>query len=240
MPNATGDPESGPSMRASTRLATNGTGRHPPAAKAGTGPLTAVAAHLLLNDLSMVLLAAAALDESWDVLSPTERRRIAARVHSHMTEVAERVKDMVRQPPSSHPGVIGTRRGPAQVRVRVQGPVDGVTGGYLRERVVEAGVERGRKEVLLDLYAVTSIDAQGLAAVLQIHRELATAGVCLAVIDASDQVRRSLESSGLAVSAEVTAVTLDLRSKADGLPELPQRRTAPSHRRVDATDPTRA
>jgi len=212
MPKAPGKLESGPAMRAPTRIASNGTRRHPQAANAGTGPPTAVTAHLLLNDLSIALFGAATLDERWELLSPSERRNIAARVHSHMTEVVERVKDMVRDPPAAHQHPIGTPRAPAQVRLRVHGPVDGETGGHLRERVVQAGVEPGRKEGLLDLYAVTSMDAQGLAAVLRIQRELAAAGVCLAVIDASEQVRPALESSGLTEPGQDTALTLDLRS----------------------------
>lgn len=90
--------------------------------------------------------------------------------------------------------------------------MDADTGGYLRERVVEAGVEPGRRQVLLDLYAVTVMGAGGLAAVLRIQRELAAAGVCLAVMDASDQVRASLEACGLAEPSATTAVTLDLRT----------------------------
>ena len=95
MPNPTGEPESGPSMRASTRLLANGRG-HPAAHE--PGPPTAVAAHVLLNDVSVVLLGAATLDESWDLLSVAERRTLAARVHVHMVDVAERVKAFVREP----------------------------------------------------------------------------------------------------------------------------------------------
>jgi anti-anti-sigma factor len=208
MPNAPGDDGSSPSMRAATRLAERGARQHRLAASARAEPATSVAAHVVLNDLSVALLGAAALDESWDLLSDDERHTIAMRVHIHMAEVAERVKDLVRQPsaPASD-----TARAPAQVRVRVQGTLDGDTGGYLRERVVEAGVEPGRTEVLLDLYAVPSMDADGLATVLEIQRELALAGVCLAVSDASDQVRPSLEAYGLIGPSGSAPVTLDLR-----------------------------
>jgi anti-anti-sigma factor len=209
MPNAPGDHEHSPSMRAATRVAERGDRQQRLAASVRAGPATSVSAHLVLNDLSVALLGAAALDEGWDHLSDDERRTVAARVHSHMAEVAERVKDLVRQPPAS---AIGTARPAAQVRVRVQGPVDADTGGYLRERVVEAGVEPGRREVLLDLYAVTSMDVDGLAAVLRIQRELAATGVRLAVMDASDHVRPALEAYGLAEPSASAAVTLDLRS----------------------------
>ena len=209
MANAPADAGSGRSVPATTRRAVDGNGHDEGAAEAG--PPTAVAAHVLLNSVSTVLLGAATLDESWEVLSTSERRTIAARIHLHMIEVAERVRDMVIRPPAPRAPVTAVRRGPAQVRVRVQGRVDGATGGYLRDRTVEAGVEPGCEEVLLDLYAVTSLDAEGLAAVLQVHRELMTAGVRLAVIDAPPPVRRSLRAAGLGDAGD-TSSTIDLGS----------------------------
>ena len=80
-------------------------------------------------------------------------------------------------------------------RVRLAGPLTAATASVLRARMKDA-VERGHTRVVVDLQAVTGLDAAGLAALLDARRLLhAQAGGTL-VLRANAIVCRALKETG--------------------------------------------
>jgi len=82
-------------------------------------------------------------------------------------------------------------------RLRVSGELDLATGDTLRDELKRAE-ESEAKRIRLDLSALTFIDSDGLAILLEAHRRSATDGRRLTVLPGDDgQVRKMLELTGL-------------------------------------------
>jgi anti-anti-sigma factor len=80
-------------------------------------------------------------------------------------------------------------------RLRLAGPLTAATAPQFRARVRDA-VQRGDARVVLDLQAVTGLDAAGIAALLDVRRVLeAQAGGTL-VLRANGVVCRALKETG--------------------------------------------
>jgi anti-anti-sigma factor len=81
-------------------------------------------------------------------------------------------------------------------RLRLIGPLTAVTAPSLRARIRQAAQDYGEGRLLIDLHAVTAIDAAGVAALLEARRVLeAQTGGTLA-LRANDVVCRALKDTG--------------------------------------------
>ncbi|BCJ49451.1 anti-sigma factor antagonist [Actinoplanes sp. NBRC 14428] len=101
----------------------------------------------------------------------------------------------MRTPPwaiSDHPAEGGV------IRLGVRGEVDLATAPDLERAVAGAVARPGAREVLVDLSAVTFLDASGIAALARSHLLAAESGVRLRVCGARGVVRRVLAIAGLA------------------------------------------
>ena len=78
--------------------------------------------------------------------------------------------------------------------IRLAGRLSAATAPQLRTQVREA-VDHGHARVMVDLQAVTGLDAAGIAALLEARRTLAEAGGTL-VLRANAIVCRALKDSG--------------------------------------------
>src|SRR3954463_5524549 len=87
-------------------------------------------------------------------------------------------------------------RDEAQTRIVVTGELDFSTVDYVRT-IVEDECARSPASLALDLAGVEFADSQALRLLVTTHRTLAGGGGRLLLIDASQQVRRLLELTGL-------------------------------------------
>jgi len=102
------------------------------------------------------------------------------------------------------PLAIGVTTMPHGVRLAVVGEVDLATAPQLRSAVADA-VAAGSRVIDLDLEQVSFIDSTGLAGLLQ-AREAAAPLAVVTVVEASRNVRRLLDLTGLAT---VLGVAID-------------------------------
>jgi anti-anti-sigma factor len=80
-------------------------------------------------------------------------------------------------------------------RLRLAGPLTTATAPQLRARVRNA-VQRGQARVMVDLQAVTGLDAAGIAALLDAHRTLLAQPGGTLVLRTNAIVCRALKDSG--------------------------------------------
>ncbi len=80
-------------------------------------------------------------------------------------------------------------------RLRFAGPLTAVTAPALRAQVRTA-VRDGRTRMLIDLHAVTALDAAGIAGLLEARRVLEAQPSGTLVLRANDEVCRALKDTG--------------------------------------------
>ena len=80
-------------------------------------------------------------------------------------------------------------------RLRLAGPLTAVTAPSLRTRVREVA-RQGQIRMLIDLQAVTAVDAAGIAALLEARRVLEAQPGGTLVLRANDVVCRALRDTG--------------------------------------------
>jgi anti-sigma B factor antagonist len=81
------------------------------------------------------------------------------------------------------------------LRLRLAGPLTAATAPTLRTRVRDA-VSRGRARVVVDLQAVTGLDAAGIAALLDARRVIQAQDGGTLVLRANGVVCRALKETG--------------------------------------------
>jgi anti-sigma B factor antagonist len=84
----------------------------------------------------------------------------------------------------------------ATTRVRTTGEIDSTTAPQLQAEL-EAQLDAGVSELVVDLDGVTFLDSAGLCTLAAIHRRAATRGVTLRVLASHRAVIRPLQITGL-------------------------------------------
>jgi anti-anti-sigma factor len=84
---------------------------------------------------------------------------------------------------------------PGLERLRLAGPLTAVTAPALRARIRQA-VGEGRLRIVIDLQAVTALDAAGIAALLEARRVLEAQPSGTLVLRANAVVCRALKDTG--------------------------------------------
>jgi anti-sigma B factor antagonist len=80
--------------------------------------------------------------------------------------------------------------------LRLAGPLTAVTAPSLRDRVLQAVKDYDQARLLIDLRAVTAVDAAGIAALLEARRVLEAQPGGTLVLRANPVVRRALKDTG--------------------------------------------
>jgi anti-sigma B factor antagonist len=101
--------------------------------------------------------------------------------------------DTLEEPIAARPKLMAVLAGAA--RVRLAGPLTAATAPGLRAQV-RAAVGRGVARVVIDLQAVTGLDAAGIAALLEARRMLETQAGGTLVLRTNEVVCRALKDTG--------------------------------------------
>ena len=99
-------------------------------------------------------------------------------------------------PPTSELVTVTVSTSDTVVRVTVAGEVDSTSAPVLREQI-EAVIDGGAPEFVVDLVQVTFLDSAGLCVLAAAHRRAGERGIRMRVLASSRAVIRPLQITGL-------------------------------------------
>ena len=99
-------------------------------------------------------------------------------------------------PPTSELVTVTVSTSDTVVRVTAAGEVDSTSAPVLREQI-DAVIDNGAPEFVVDLVQVTFLDSAGLCVLAAAHRRAGDRGIRMRVLASSRAVIRPLQSTGL-------------------------------------------